>query len=345
MYQPGPRAAALHRGRTMDVILHIGAHRCATTTFQRYMRDNAERLRAQGTGFWGPGQTRKGLLNGIAEEGTARLGYVRATRATGRLRMRLAQARARGLKRLIISDENMMGSVRGNLRRGALYPDVAIRMARFAAAMDGFLSEVAVTVRSPENHWASMIGYGALNGVTPPSSGRVEELSRADRSWRHLIAEVSGATPGSPVTVLPFEVFAGRPDAQLRAMTGQPAPRRHHRNWHNATPSLAELRAGLLPRHASRLPAGEGRWFPFDAEQSARLRACYTEDLCWLRNAAGPTVRLVADPDKAGIGNLEINKKQAGLSPPLHDMTRGKPDDDDQRLAGSGRKRAAGPAA
>ena len=63
----GLRPAALQqRSRsTMRVILHTGAHRCATTSFQEYMRQNAQPLARQGIGFWGPHRTRGGLFHGI----------------------------------------------------------------------------------------------------------------------------------------------------------------------------------------------------------------------------------------------------------------------------------------
>lgn len=49
----------------MDIILHLGAHRTASTSFQRYMRSVSDALAAGGTGFWGPGRTRKGLFHRV----------------------------------------------------------------------------------------------------------------------------------------------------------------------------------------------------------------------------------------------------------------------------------------
>ena len=49
----------------MDVILHIGAHRTATTTFQHYMRGQSSELARAGIGFWGPWRTRGGLFSGV----------------------------------------------------------------------------------------------------------------------------------------------------------------------------------------------------------------------------------------------------------------------------------------
>ena len=49
----------------MEIILHLGAHRTATTSFQHYMRANAAALAEQGLGVWGPDVTRDGILTGV----------------------------------------------------------------------------------------------------------------------------------------------------------------------------------------------------------------------------------------------------------------------------------------
>ena len=74
----GLRPAALQqRSRTtMKVILHTGAHRCATTSFQEYMRQNAQPLACQGIGFWGPYRTRGGALFHGIQPGPALRGTV-----------------------------------------------------------------------------------------------------------------------------------------------------------------------------------------------------------------------------------------------------------------------------
>ncbi|MEM6372244.1 MAG: hypothetical protein AAF727_05635, partial [Pseudomonadota bacterium] len=106
----------------MKVVLHIGAHRTATTSLLYYIRRHGDALRADGLGFWGPGRTRKGLFAGI--QPTPGLGLHAARRAQGRILMQMQRAQANGVKTLLVSDENMMGSVRLNLRSSALYPDI-----------------------------------------------------------------------------------------------------------------------------------------------------------------------------------------------------------------------------
>ena len=45
----------------MDVILHLGAHRTGSTSFQEYMT----RVQSGDVAYWGPKITRGGLLDGV----------------------------------------------------------------------------------------------------------------------------------------------------------------------------------------------------------------------------------------------------------------------------------------
>ncbi len=324
---PPLAAMAARTRKAMDVILHIGAHRCATTSFQNYLRKNTERLSRDGIGFWGPRRTRNGMFSGLLPGPGAATGRDRQNRAAGRIQLNLSRSETAGVQRLIVSDENMMGSVRGNLRLAELYCGVGERMARYAAAFGDRVTDVVLNVRALDSYWSSALSYGVVRGRPLPTEAALIRLAANPRSWRDVIADVACAVPGVRLHVLPFETFGGRPDAQLRTITGQPAPVEHAREWLNAAPRLPELRAWLGARGADALAQGEDRWHPFSLAQSAALRELYADDLVWLTAGADGLARLVSDPDK----------KRAGLNPPPTEKTRGRRYDDDQRrLAGTG---------
>ena len=69
-----PNGAALVKraGRVMDVILHLGAHRTGSTTFQSYMRRSHSELSSSKVGYWGPQRTRQGLFAGIVPSPSGR---------------------------------------------------------------------------------------------------------------------------------------------------------------------------------------------------------------------------------------------------------------------------------
>ncbi|WP_348773155.1 hypothetical protein [Leisingera sp. HS039] len=310
----------------MKVILHTGAHRCATTSFQEYMRQNADGLAKQRIGFWGPFRTRGGLFHGI-QPGPARVtGRDLAQRARGRLQIQISGCRQQGIHQLLISEENMIGSIRGNLRFGDLYNGVGERMARFSQAFGNAVTDVALSIRSLDGYWTSALAYAVARGHRVPSAVQLDRLVQAPRSWRDVITDIACAVPDVRLHVLPFETFGTRPEAQLAALTGAEAPRTHARVRLNASLCLQDLRASVPSSAAAKLPEGSGRWRPFDDAQTARLREAYADDMMWLAGGADGIAALAHDPDKPA----------AGLNPPHTGLTRGRPDDKQRRMAGSG---------
>jgi hypothetical protein len=304
----------------MNLTLHIGAHRCATTTFQSYLRANSDRLLADGVGFWGPRRTRAGLFRGIQPGPQIATGRDLHRRAIGLIGLQCTQSRDLGLKHLVVTDENMMGTMRSNLRLAELYCGVGERMARFAEAFDGHVTDVVVNIRSLDRYWASALGYGLMAGRGVPTSAALARIAYNPRGWRDVITDIACAIPAARLHVMPFETFAGRPDAQLTAMIGTPAPRTHARLWKNATPLLPELRA-MLGATEGALPEGPGRWQPFDAAQVATLKELYADDLMWLIAGADGLAQIAPDPEKT----------EAGITLPVTDMTRGRRYDSQER--------------
>jgi hypothetical protein len=311
----------------MKVFLHIGAHRCATTSFQEYLRRNSEELDARNIGFWGPRRTRNGLFHGILPGPAVSTGRNPQLRAVGRVQMNLTRSMEIGLDHLLVTDENMMGTMRENLRTGTLYGGVGERMARFAEAFDGHVSDVMVNLRSLESYWASGLAYGVARGHRIPCVKMLKHLAHHRRSWRDVLTDVACALPGVRIWALPFETYGGRPEVQLGAMVGQKMPRTHARIRLNASPQLGALRDQLQSAIADRLPQGEGRWQPFNEAQIGALRETYADDLMWLAAGGDGLVQLKQDPEKTG----------QGMNPAFKDLTRGRPHDDQtERVAGAG---------
>lgn len=324
----GLRPAALHQRprNAMKVILHTGAHRCATTSFQEYMRHNAQALEKQGIGFWGPYRTRNGLFHGIQPGPAPVSGRNLVQRAQGRLKIQMADSSGKGTRQLLVSEENMIGSVRQNLRLGDLYGGVGERMARFSQAFGGAVTDVALSIRSLDSYWTSALAYAVARGHKLPSAATLERLAQSPRSWRDVITDIAAAMPDVNLHVLPFETFGTRPEAALQALTGIDAPRTHARVRLNASLCLQDLRASLPSRVAAGLPDGAGRWRPFDDAQAAYLREAYADDIMWLAGGADGLASLAQDPEK----------QAAGTNPPRIALTRGRPDDKQRRMAGSG---------
>lgn len=281
----------------MDLILHLGAHRTGSTTFQTYLRGAEAQLAGQGVGVWGPWQTRKGLLHGLMDPSQP---AGDAQRAMGRVRLALEGSARRGLSQLLVSDENMLGAPRACLRAEALYPEAGSRLRRVAAGFPR-VSRAVIQIRSPEMWWASALAFLVARGLPLPSPAQLGGLVAAPRGWRQVIADVAAALPRAELLVTPFERYVMRPDRLLRQASGllYTPPMPPTGIWAHRSPSLADLREALALRgeDPSALPQGDGRWMPFTQAQSAQLRERYAEDLFWLRAGADGVARLTEDPE------------------------------------------------
>lgn len=302
-------------GIFMDIILHLGAHRTATTTFQHYLRDQTEDLAAEGVTVWGPERMRGAIVPGLFRSVAGRHGRNIARRAEGRVRMFTRLAQAEGTRQLLVTDENLLGTCIQNFRAGQLYPAAGERMARLGAGMGGQVRRIVLSIRSQDLWWASAAALIVSRGHPVPDARRCEAISRHRRGWRDVITDLACALPGAEIVVLPFESCAGRPDATLGAALGRDAPRDASGRWLNRSLHLSRLRMGLVQQGADPdlLPDGDGRWQPFAEEQAARLKELYADDMHWL----------VAGAD--GLATLTEDKRstRAGTTLPAGALTRG----------------------
>lgn len=316
----------------MEITLHLGAHRCASTSFQWYMRKNAVRLAASGIGFWGPQQTRMGLLEGVFPSPGPLSAAKQATRAKGRLALALAKVEDTGIQHLIISDENLIGAPRRNLRDMRLYPGIGERIARYCDALDGQTVRAAISVRAQDAWWASNIAFAVARGAQLPSRMQLAHIAASPRNWRDAITDLACALPEAQLIVMPHEIFASVPERRLAMMLNRAdMPRAHAREWLNRSPDLPALRAALAERgsNSELLPQGEGPWQPFGREECAALREAYADDLYWLRAGADGLATLIE----------EHGQDQAGQTPPVIVQTRGQEYDQEgaRGLAQAGR--------
>jgi hypothetical protein len=285
-------------GWNMDVILHIGAHRTGTSSLQAWLMQNEEVLADTGTAVWGPERTRAGLFAGLIKRPDLVNGEDEraARRAATRIRMEIDRLEEAGVQRLIVSEENVMGTMPVCLDHATLYPDLRGRLDRVAEAFGPHLTGVALSVRRSDQWWASVLAVAQARGADAPGARLLDRLAQHPRSWRRVVQVVRSAF-GLPVTVWSFEGLLGAHAAQLRAMApgaGLPSGLYEQHCVRNAAPRVAAWGQGA--------PAtgGNTRYMPFSTRQRGEMTLRYLEDLAWLRSAPPGVVYVEMDAETPG---------------------------------------------
>ncbi len=298
-----PVGAAQKKGhaRVMETVLHIGCHRSGSTTFQSYLRNHSKSLRDKGVVCWDPRRTRGGLFSGLlpakAGQNAGLNAAHAAARAVGRVRLNLAKAAQNGAGALLVSDENMIGSVRANLRAEALYPAIGDRMARIGHAFEGHLTRIVLVIRAQDRYWPSAISYGIARGCAVPDSDKLARIAEDTRTWRDVITDLACAAPDAEICVIPFEAYCANPETLLGSTCKLPTVRAANHEWLNRAPDANGLRSLLLERgdDPDAIPPSQERWQPFTERQLAQMKEQFEDDLFWLAAGAGGLATLTEE--------------------------------------------------
>lgn len=311
------RAAQRRKGdRAVEICLHLGAHRTGTTSFQCHVQRHRGALSHGGTAVWTPKQTRAGLFDGLVhrpDSVTAEIAR-RSERSRVAIRREVRRLTEAGYDRLMITEENLLGSARNNLRDGALYSDVLERLLRFRAALAAPVARIAISLRSYDSYWASVLAYAVMNGHTMPQSDLIDRLAMQSRRWGDVIRDVARVFPQTDIVVFPFEAMVSHPDAELSHLIGQRVSLSEADDWRNPSPRLRKLREELVNRGdldgAIRLGQGSGAWMPFDADQRATMQRTYADDLTDLREGAVERAQLIEIPTHHGLDTTHMRQTE-----------------------------------
>lgn len=331
----------------MDLTLHLGAHRTAARTLDRLLSANMPALRQAGLAYWGRAELHAGFYEGLLGR-PDRAGSDmtrRAARSLETLEALMEVLDQEGVRRLIVSAPRLIGTVRGIVDAGALYPLVSERLERLAPVLHPGCDRVVLTIRAYQTHWASLIAEAVRRGAAPPGPETRARMAACPVTWRRLIEEIATALPEAGVVVMPYEAAAGRWDMILPALGAPPrlpralSPGRDRLARGLGAGKLRRMLAdrggdrdsdrgpeggseggGAAPDGPEGPPAGtDGRWTPFTPAQAAAMTQAYAEDLAWLRSGA------------SGLASWIESADATPLRPP--DRTRGRPPDDRRERA------------
>lgn len=212
----------------MDLILLLGAHRTGSTALERVLARNEGALGAVGLGFWPQEDLRQ--EDGFNEVFALarRPARDRAARAAleglgARLASRWQAQAGRGTRGLLLSEENMLGHMAANLRRGVFYPQAAARLRAYAALLPAPPRRIGLGIRSYADCWVSAYRYCLPRHDLPEFADLRDALALQPRGWCDLVTDIASVFPGTELLVWPQEALGAALPAIAARLIGYPA--------------------------------------------------------------------------------------------------------------------------
>lgn len=272
------------------LILHLGAHRTASTSTQRALRDFAAGEGAATLAFAGPEILRPRVTQ-VTHYCAALplLWWTMTPLALWMARPAAAAVAKRQDRRRVISEEQLLGALKPNLlnKRG-IYPSTLKRTRTLRKFLGHKPVRVVLTTRDYADWFVSLYAWAAVTTPLPPAVPLAEEWATRPRGWKDVAADILRVF--DDLVVVDYATLAVDPRAILRELAGDAAERIEPRHVGRSLPAEAlnqlearrtagakialEDRAPLLRQHRD-----APRLSPFSPEASARLSARYLEDL------------------------------------------------------------------
>lgn len=183
----------------MDVLLHLGAHKTATTFLQMHWQ--ACNPRAAQAGAFAPRLEEVRRRMTPAAQVSSRHTRHSATADAHQFLDELAA----GWHRVVISDENILGTSRGNFAGGALYGQARERLSAIHDLLGGRRTTVLLSVRSYADFLSSSYCEVLRHGKFAPFRSMLGRLDVAQRGWSDVVEDIAQALAGASILVWRYE--------------------------------------------------------------------------------------------------------------------------------------------
>ena len=208
----------------MDIVLHLGAHRCGSTAVEQTVTQNLGVLGPERVEIWPPevfraikgfahlprvlkrGETKRAKLTSIAED----------------LGGRYTRSEAAGARTLIWSEENLIGGMHTNLAERDFYASARSRLQAYASFLPAPPKRVALAIRGYAAYWRSAYLYVLDRRTLPEFDDLAVDLSQTNRGWRDLIADIRAVFAEAEILVWRQEALKGHELDIVARLTGRP---------------------------------------------------------------------------------------------------------------------------
>lgn len=182
-------------------ILHVGAHKTASTHFTRVIRQNFQM--AQGLGVRVPVRAL------VREMVTHRLSSIPDKRPVPAGYDVDARDMALGLPKMFVIDENIMGTPRNLFSGGQMYPRADRRLRRAARLFEGLPVDVMLGIRNPATFLASAWSESLRTNMYQSFDDYCDGAIAQDVSWAAVMDRLFEAVPQAHFVLYRYEDYPG----------------------------------------------------------------------------------------------------------------------------------------
>lgn len=217
--------------KPITVALHIGAHKTASSHFQKSLVANKPLLIDAGIRTYGPEYLRVtgrslGQMFGLGD----------SPQPPKRTPEQQLSFLAKGGRRVVLSEENFCGTLHtGSDVALPLYAEAEARLAGFAAAIAPVKPQVFLAIRNPADFLSSAFSQMIIGGKCKPVDAKLSRAQIREIDWADLVARIRSVAGLGEVYVWCYEdyqeVFALVCRRMLRWQVGgkvQALPNRVH---------------------------------------------------------------------------------------------------------------------
>jgi len=292
------------------IIMHLGAHKTASTHLQRSLKKNQNRLNAAGYTYFTPKQCRDALF-----PITLRLRDGGDRAALQKHAEMMFHGAANGNANLILSDENIIGHLNQLFNNDLIYPWSNFRTARFFALLPDHRFELFISLRN----MASFLPSAYVENLLHSEYLTFEQFLKGTEpwafSWATMMRRFGNMSGGRQFTVWRYEDYGAIKSDIVAAMTTtnlakgfkflnkRPRPILSHAAVDYYANQRISGRSGpaadLLQDAGELFPLGEQypAFQPFDRQTIEKLDEKYLNDMKLIANMAH--VRMISPPIRA----------------------------------------------
>ena len=290
----------------VKVVLHLGAHKTATTYLQARLAKSANPLRQMQVGYvdlpaFRDSQKRAGGLR----RAEPRYAMLRRRALRHEMSELIRREVAFGVNRIVFSDENILGSLTDLAGGAELYRSAGARVRAVIDALRDHDVEIAVSIRDYSSFLPSVWSHMAMrDGYRAFDQASAVPFLTGGRGWADVVQDIRSAAPDARLTFWLYEDLHHAEQEVLRALVGpvagsavEPIGWQAHTGF--SAPAVFEIerlvetgerlapdRLRGIARHFCK-SRGYGRYSPWQTDVARQLSERYANDVRRIHHIAG----------------------------------------------------------